>query len=491
MINRFELIVISLYNKFMFFIKMLNEGGIYIQSVRRIFELLFSRKFFPPFMTFVILSVSALCITFLLTDSTLSIERENVILRTRPATNAQAIIQLDQGIEVNLKQEQNGWYKVRVNGKTEGWIPKWLLENTTLENDQDLAAQILINTPLYSSTDESSKVIQNIEPGSYLHVQAEDNGWLSVTFDGVYGYIPTRLVNLVSESVVPDSEEEIEEEAPYDKNEIERQRAEAEAVVSIRSNEEPLLDSPSFYAEPIAYAIYGEQLTLIDSAEDDLGNEFYLVEDSTGIRAYVDSTRVSISTYSIGHIGLPSANSLSEATIMIDPGHGGEDSGAISINDSFEKDATFDTAMALKAALEAQGATVMLTRPDDQFIELEDRVTASNLNQVDAFISLHFDGSEDTTWSGTTTYYYHESDELLAQSVNDQIAPLPLENIGILFGNYYVLRENTRPSILLELGYMSNQYDLQYIFNDNYHQNIAQAITQGLINYFDQVSQLR
>ena len=124
MINRFELIVISLYNKFMFFIKMLNEGGIYIQSVRRIFELLFSRKFFPPFMTFVILSVSALCITFLLTDSTLSIERENVILRTRPATNAQAIIQLDQGIEVNLKQEQNGWYKVRVNGKTEGWIPK-------------------------------------------------------------------------------------------------------------------------------------------------------------------------------------------------------------------------------------------------------------------------------------------------------------------------------------------------------------------------------
>lgn len=475
----------------MFFKKILNEGGIYIQLVRHIVELLFSRKFFPPFMTFVILSVSALCITFLLTDSTLSIERDNIILRNRPATNAQALIQLEQGNEVNLKQEQNGWYKVRVNGKTEGWIPKWLLENTTLENDQDLAAQILINTPLYSSADESSEIIQNIEPGSYLHVQAEDNGWLSVTFDGVYGYIPTRLINLVSESAVPDSEEVVEEETPYDPNEIERQRAEAEAVVSIRSNEEPLLDSPSFYAEPIAYVIYGEQLKLIDSAEDDLGNEFYLVEDSTGFRAYVDSTRASISTYSIGHIDLPNANSLSEATIMIDPGHGGEDSGAISINDSFEKDATLDTAMALKAALEDQGATVMLTRPDDRFIELDDRVTASNLNQVDAFISLHFDGSEDTTWSGTSSYYYHESDELLAQSVNDQISALPLENIGILFGNYHVLRENTRPSILLELGYMSNQYDLQYIFNDDYHQNIAKAITQGLINYFDQVSQLR
>ncbi len=422
------------------------------------------------------------------------IERDNVILRTDSATNSQALLQLDSQTEVSLLAERTGWYKVRVAGKVEGWIPQWLLESSSLESDQTLAAQILINTPVYSSQDESTERLGTVETGTYLFVQNEANGWLLVSYEDQYGYVPTRLVNLIPAAEIIDEESEIvvESEPVYDHESIENQRAQAEKLVVIRSNEEPLLTEASIDSEIMYYATYNQSFTLIESIEDGNGDEFYLVEDADGLRGYLDSIRVSVSSYSIGHAELPSANSLAEATIMLDPGHGGLDSGATNLSSTrYEKTATFDTAMALKAQLEAQGATVMLTRPNDVFVELENRVQTSNLNQVDAFISIHYDGSEDPTWSGTSTYYYHQSDEILAQAINQNLSPLALDNIGVIFGNYHVLRENTRPSVLLELGYMSNQYDLQYIFSDNYHENVAAAVTQGLITYFDQIELLR
>lgn len=418
-----------------------------------------------------------------------------MIVRTEPATNSQALLQLESDTEVNILAERNGWYKVRIDGKVEGWIPQWLLESTSLESDQNMAAQILISTPIYTSQDEKSELIARVDTSTYLFVQNEANGWLLVSYENQYGYIPTRLVNLVpAETVIEEVSdvEDVETQPVYDRDDLENQRLQADKEVVIRSNEEPLLTEASLTSEIIYYALYNQRFTLIDTIKDAYGDEFYLVEDSDGIRGYLDSIRVSVSSYSIGHVDLPTANSLAEATIMIDPGHGGEDSGATNATDTaFESTATFDTAIALKAKLEAQGATVMLTRPNDVFVDLEDRSEVSNLNQVDAFISIHYDGSEDPTWSGTTTYYYHEADESLAQSINQSLAPLPLENVGVMFGNYHVLRENTRPSVLLELGYMSNQYDLQYIFSETYHDLVATAITEGLINYFEQVEVLR
>lgn len=463
--------------------------------MRQFFKIIFSKKFFPPLLTVIIFLISALSISALLSNNTLLIERDYVIVRTQPATNSQALLQLESNTEVNILSESNDWYKVRVNGTIEGWIPQWLLASDSLESDQNMAAQILVNTPIYSSQDEASEKIADAEKGTYLFVRNEVKGWLLVAYDGQYGYVPTRLVNLVPAETVIDeatNPEDIPTQAVYDRDELERQRAQAEKYVLIRSNEEPLLTQASRDSDIVYYALQNQTLSLIESAEDAEGNEFYLVEDDQGIRGYVDSVRVSVSSYSIGHVDLPEANSLAEATIMLDPGHGGEDSGATNATETtFEKSATFNTALELKSQLEALGATVMLTRPADYYVSLEDRAESSNLNQVDAFISLHYDGSEDPSWSGTTTYFYHQSDEMLAQAINQNLATLPLENIGVLFGNFHVIRENTRPSLLVELGYMSNQNDLQYIFSENYHRLVATAITDGLVDYFEQVQAMR
>lgn len=415
------------------------------------------------------------------------IERENVVLRSEPATNSKALSTVEPDSEAFILQEQNGWYRLRIGGVNEGWVPQWYLANPELPSDQNLAAHILVNTPIYTATDETSEVITTVSSGMYLFVHYESNGWLQVTFEGQYGFIPTRLVNLVAADTVLNNQDE-ESEIVYDRAALEEQRLQADPVAVVRTDELPLLNAADLNSDVIYYATDQEAFALVETVEDAEGNEFYFVEDSEGMRGYLDSTSVGLEAYSIGHVDRPSASSLEEAVIMIDPGHGGEDPGAISQDQvTLEKNATLDTALILKEKLESQGATVLLTRDNDEFIELDQRSELSNIEGVDVFISLHYDGFYDLSWSGTSTYFYHESDRLLGQSVNEQLGTLTLNNFGLIFGDFHVLRENTRPSILLELGYMSNENDIGYLRNSTYHEQVAEAITQGLTNYFERI----
>ena len=229
----------------------------------------------------------------------------------------------------------------------------------------------------------------------------------------------------------------------------------------------------------------GEVFDFVGDFIEHQDDDFYLVENSGGQQAYVDSDRVAVSTFSAGRLEGPIVSQLSDATIMLDPGHGGVDTGALSWDGmAEEKVATMALSLEIKQQLEAKGATVLMTRETDEYMELFERVTASNESEVDVFISLHIDGSEDAYLSGTSTYYYHEADKNLAEIVNQTLDNQALENLGTVFGNYHVLRENTRPSLLLELGYMSNDYDAEVVFTQDYQQSIAEAVTNGLEAYF-------
>src|SRR5699024_12481757 len=108
-------------------------------------------------------------------------------------------------------------------------------------------------------------------------------------------------------------------------------------------------------------------------------------------------------------------------------------------------------------------------------------------SHADAFISIHYDAvATPNSMNSTTTYYYSYSDQGLAEAVNSSLASnSPLSNHGIRVGDYYVLRNNSRPSLVLELGYMNSGTDLEYIFTDQYQDQVADAIYQGLITYFE------
>ncbi|KRN63616.1 hypothetical protein IV83_GL000688 [Pediococcus inopinatus] len=188
--------------------------------------------------------------------------------------------------------------------------------------------------------------------------------------------------------------------------------------------------------------------------------------------------------------GFKQATKLSEATIVLDPGHGGNDSGALGINQkNEEKTYTLKTAKVVKKSLEDQGARVFLTRSTDTYVGLAARANLSNEKKADAFISFHYDSApENDSGSGDTTYYYHKKTSLkLAEMVNTQLkTKISLNNRGVQFGDFEVTRDNTQPALLIEGGYINTAKDFKQIRTETYRKQVASAVTSGLTNFFSE-----
>ncbi|WP_296113156.1 N-acetylmuramoyl-L-alanine amidase [uncultured Limosilactobacillus sp.] len=190
---------------------------------------------------------------------------------------------------------------------------------------------------------------------------------------------------------------------------------------------------------------------------------------------------------------LPQKTNLTGATIVIDPGHGGNDTGATYVTNSqnpayFEKTYTFQLAKKVAQALRRQGARVYLTRNKDEYVSLGARTRLAERVHADLFISFHFDSSpSENEASGFTTYYYHRKNHsrAIAQAINKAFNNLPLTNRGVDFGDFYVLRDNKQPAVLLEMGYINSSKDYQQIKSANYQQKIVTDLILGLKNYFE------
>ncbi|MTV81262.1 N-acetylmuramoyl-L-alanine amidase [Secundilactobacillus folii] len=184
---------------------------------------------------------------------------------------------------------------------------------------------------------------------------------------------------------------------------------------------------------------------------------------------------------------LKTATNLSEATIVLDPGHGGSDSGALSIDQKHdEKTYTLQLAKKVRNRLLARGAHVIMTRTGDQSVSLGARPEMATDNHADAFISFHFDSSPgNNIGSGFTTYYYHANTSLkLARTINSHLVGLPLTNKGVEVGNFEVIRDNLRPALLLEMGYINTAKDFKAIKDPAYQNQVAKDVTNGLAAYF-------
>ncbi|MGX5377031.1 N-acetylmuramoyl-L-alanine amidase [Ligilactobacillus sp. LYQ135] len=180
--------------------------------------------------------------------------------------------------------------------------------------------------------------------------------------------------------------------------------------------------------------------------------------------------------------------SLSQATIVIDAGHGGDDSGALSRDGQDEKKYTLKYSKQLAEKLRQKGARVYMTRTNDKTVSLSKRPELAEKVHADAFISFHFDSSpQDNTASGFTTYYYHKNNGSLrlAKDVNSQLDSVGIDNRGVAYGNFLVLRDNDRPAILLESGYINSDRDFSMISDKNYQNKVTSDVAKGLELYFD------
>lgn len=177
---------------------------------------------------------------------------------------------------------------------------------------------------------------------------------------------------------------------------------------------------------------------------------------------------------------------LKGKTIVLDPGHGGVDSGTTSITGTHEKALTLSIAKVVEQKLKNTGAHVLMTRPDDTYISLEQRANLSNQNHADAFISFHYNWSNDPSVKGLTDFYYQKSkDDSLAENILNEVAKqTKLNNAGSRFDDLSVLRNNSQPSTLIELGFLSNKQDDAVVEHSDYLENVAQGVYLGLLEYF-------
>lgn len=182
-----------------------------------------------------------------------------------------------------------------------------------------------------------------------------------------------------------------------------------------------------------------------------------------------------------------SVHRLSQATIVIDPGHGGSDSGALSISGKMEKTYTLIFAKKLAHDLRQRGAKVYMTRTKDTYVGLQARPDLAEQVHADAFVSFHFDSSpQDNQGSGFTTYYYHQGGSYqLAKDVNHSIDTPGITNRGVRFGDFLVIRNNTVPAILNEMGYINTAHDFKKIRSQRYQNQVANDITQGLKKFLE------
>ncbi|MCD7737447.1 MAG: N-acetylmuramoyl-L-alanine amidase [Lachnospiraceae bacterium] len=178
------------------------------------------------------------------------------------------------------------------------------------------------------------------------------------------------------------------------------------------------------------------------------------------------------------------AGSMTGITIVIDPGHGGDDPGCI-VGSVQECDINLSVGLKAAELLEISGAKVILTRTTDEYLSLEERAAAANNADADYFISLHCNYYEDSSSiSGLECYYYTGTADggVLADHIlqyigeNTQIEVRKTEEQELS-----VLRNTTMTAVLIEMGYLSNAQECSKLNTDSYQEELAQAIAEGIL----------
>ncbi|NJR62424.1 MAG: N-acetylmuramoyl-L-alanine amidase [Cyanobacteria bacterium CRU_2_1] len=188
-------------------------------------------------------------------------------------------------------------------------------------------------------------------------------------------------------------------------------------------------------------------------------------------------------------ISLPSIPS-GRLVVVIDPGHGGEDVGAVGINGLREADVVLPIAQQLATLLQQQGIQVIMTRTDDREVELEPRVQLAEQANATLFVSIHANsmGMDRPDINGAETYYY-SSGAGLAQTIQTSIVGnLDMTDRGVRQARFYVLRRTSMPAVLVEIGFVTGSEDAPRLSDSEFQSQMAAAIAQGILQYIQQNS---
>ncbi|MFD1386143.1 N-acetylmuramoyl-L-alanine amidase [Oceanobacillus sp. FSL W7-1293] len=370
------------------------------------------------------------------------------------------------------------------------FILSFFLPNASLANgDSYEVSSAVLNIRSEPSNDAS--LVGQFTKGDKVNAFDEQHGWVQTYYGGEPVWVAKHhLISTGGPS---------QEEAPAAEETVNEEPAAEPAVnssgsVTVSADSIYVRSGPSTSDTIISYAYQGDSFDVNSTSGDwieiSLGNgetgwiaSWLTTDGSSSEEAATENTAPTVEA---AQTQSSSSGSLSGHTIVIDPGHGGKDPGAIGLNNIYEKDVVTSTADYVVQQLEEAGANVIMTRNGDYFVSLDERARISNSYNTDAFISLHYDSFSAVPVSGVTTYYNSDSDAALASSLNSTLSStVSLPSRGTQQAGYKVLENTNAPSVLIELGYITNPHDLTVVQTGDYQSSVARAITNGLINHLN------
>ena len=199
-------------------------------------------------------------------------------------------------------------------------------------------------------------------------------------------------------------------------------------------------------------------------------------------------------------------NDEKKLVIVIDPGHGGVDGGAVGVGGILEKDLNLDLAQKLEQKLTAAGYEVLLTRTTDTLLTYEGASSPKNgdlrarLKLAEEggdclFISIHMNKFSDSSVKGVTLYHSPNNPdglklaEMIMAKVKESLQPENKRPIKAADSSLYILHRTTKPAVLVECGFLSNSYEAALLVDDGYRDRLAELLKDAVLEYTDATSE--
>lgn len=472
------------------------------------------------------------------------VDAHNLNMRSGPGLTYDVLLKLKKGEEVEVVSTSGEWHEIKYANQT-GWIASWLTKDQNVTAQSTAIVSQVDGLNVRSEASIGAAVLERMNTGDEAVMTLSEGDWARIEFRGTNGWVYKEYIE---EMVVsPDKSPSIEQP---DKTNVDAFTVAVDALnvrkkASLSSkNIGQIHKSETYNVKEIdgnwlkielskkkdgwVYSFHGHLSSVSEtkSAQSSANKEVTIISNGTNIRQQPTTSSPSVLRVDAGQqfeivsedgewfeIILPTneqayvakwvvstnesktvatnkqprvSGTLQGVTIVIDPGHGGNDRGTTGARGTDEKDITLPTAELLAQKLKAAGANVQLTRESDTYVTLRKRVAFSHQHAADAFLSIHYDATIDSSVSGFTTYYANKRQYNLAEAINNGLAStLSIRDRGAQPGDYFVLRENRQNAILIELGFLSNPNEENVLKTENFREQATHGIYNGLLDYFN------
>ena len=347
-------------------------------------------------------------------------------------------------------------------------IPDSDVDSVTAEAAKVTATSLNIR-PTPSTAQEP---IGRLVNGAVVDVLSVNSGWAEIRAGSTTGYVSTRYLDFdVSESDLNAPPPVVQ--PPPTIAPTPPATGQVQGIV-VRTPTLNIRPTASTNQNPVGVLREGDVVTILGTS----GTWVNISHGST--RGYVSSSY--LTEYNTRHNG-----ALAGKTIVVDPGHGGTDSGAAAFGLQ-EKHIVLDMSLRLEAKLKAAGANVIMTRRTDVYPTLEQRVALANRSGADIFISVHTNGfvpeANGTETFYNTTYWAGNSKKLADAMQKHMLRELGLRNRGVKTAGFYVIRHTTMPSVLVEPAFTTNAREADLLRTAKFREDTARAMYQATLEYF-------